>query len=325
MALGAACALFGGACTGRRVDLARPPGARAGQADATGRRRQRRLGLRPRRVRPRPPVQLGVEDRRACSPRTRSCSRRRRCSTGSGRTGGSRPRVYPQKHSDLHRHAIRGNLVLVGAGDPALASSGFAKHNNLPVTPLGALAKEVKQGRHQAGDRQGARRRQRLRPPARRPDERGRRIGRARPRSPASPTTRASSTATMRPAPSWSQSERSPTSSAITACRSKKGTGRGQVSGAALRHRPLAKRHLPQHVVADHGDQSPLEQLLRRDAPEAPGAPNGKHVGTTSRGAHKAGTVRAASWERRSTWSTARGSRARTRPRRTRSAICSGP
>ena len=81
------CALFGGGCTGGRVDLARPPGARAGEADATGRRRQRSLGLRPRRARPRPAVQLGVEAPRARSPRTRSCSRRRRCSTGSGANG----------------------------------------------------------------------------------------------------------------------------------------------------------------------------------------------------------------------------------------------
>src|SRR3954447_26245873 len=52
--------------------------------------------------------------------------------------------LYPQPRSALHDHAIRGDLVLVGAGDPALASSGFAKHNNLPVTPLGPLAKEVR-------------------------------------------------------------------------------------------------------------------------------------------------------------------------------------
>src|SRR3954447_26993066 len=45
--------------------------------------------------------------------------------------------LYPQPRSALHDHAIRGDLVLVGAGDPALASSSFAKHSNPPVTPLG--------------------------------------------------------------------------------------------------------------------------------------------------------------------------------------------
>jgi len=54
-------------------------------------------------------------------------------------------RLYPQPRSALHRHAIRGNLVIVGGGDPALASSGFAKHNDLPVTPLGPLARRVRQ------------------------------------------------------------------------------------------------------------------------------------------------------------------------------------
>jgi serine-type D-Ala-D-Ala carboxypeptidase/endopeptidase (penicillin-binding protein 4) len=56
-------------------------------------------------------------------------------------------RLYPQPRSALHRHAIRGNLVIVGDGDPALASGGFARRNALPVTPIGALAKQLrKQG-----------------------------------------------------------------------------------------------------------------------------------------------------------------------------------
>ena len=61
-----------------------------------------------------------------------------------GANGKLKTRLYPQPRSAVHRHAIRGNLVIVGGGDPALASSGFAKHNNLPLTPLGPLAKAIR-------------------------------------------------------------------------------------------------------------------------------------------------------------------------------------
>jgi D-alanyl-D-alanine carboxypeptidase/D-alanyl-D-alanine-endopeptidase (penicillin-binding protein 4) len=61
-----------------------------------------------------------------------------------GTDGTFETRLYPQPRSALHRHAIRGNLVIVGDGDPALASSGFARRNNLPVTPIGALAKDIR-------------------------------------------------------------------------------------------------------------------------------------------------------------------------------------
>jgi len=53
-------------------------------------------------------------------------------------------RLYPQPRSAAHEHAIRGDLVIVGDGDPALASQAFAKRNNLPLTPLGALATKLK-------------------------------------------------------------------------------------------------------------------------------------------------------------------------------------
>jgi D-alanyl-D-alanine carboxypeptidase/D-alanyl-D-alanine-endopeptidase (penicillin-binding protein 4) len=53
-------------------------------------------------------------------------------------------RLYPQPRSSLRPHAIRGNLVIVGDGDPALASQAFAHRNNLPLTPLGALARKLK-------------------------------------------------------------------------------------------------------------------------------------------------------------------------------------
>jgi serine-type D-Ala-D-Ala carboxypeptidase/endopeptidase (penicillin-binding protein 4) len=62
-----------------------------------------------------------------------------------GTDGSLETRLYPQPRSALHRHAIRGDLVIVGDGDPALSSQGFAKRNDLPVTPIGALAKDIRQ------------------------------------------------------------------------------------------------------------------------------------------------------------------------------------
>jgi D-alanyl-D-alanine carboxypeptidase/D-alanyl-D-alanine-endopeptidase (penicillin-binding protein 4) len=61
-----------------------------------------------------------------------------------GTDGTFETRVYPQPRSGLHRNAIRGNLVIVGDGDPALSSAGFAKRNDLPVTSIGALAKDLR-------------------------------------------------------------------------------------------------------------------------------------------------------------------------------------
>ena len=53
-------------------------------------------------------------------------------------------RLYAKPRSAVHRHAIRGNLVIVGDGDPALASRGFARRNDLPLTPIGALANKLR-------------------------------------------------------------------------------------------------------------------------------------------------------------------------------------
>jgi serine-type D-Ala-D-Ala carboxypeptidase/endopeptidase (penicillin-binding protein 4) len=194
--------------------------------------------------------------------------------------------VYPQKHSVLHRHAIRGNLVLVGAGDPALASSGFAKHNNLPVTPLGALAKEVRQdgikrvtGKVLADDSIFDRRRG---VPTNGVDASG-------DLSPLSGLSYDSGFAHGHYAPN-------PELVAVRALTHKlrhygvkvrKGTGRGQVSGSALRHRPLAKDSSPSMSSLITATNRPsnnffAEMLLKRLAA------NGKHVGATARGAHKA-------------------------------------
>lgn len=54
-------------------------------------------------------------------------------------------RLYPQPRSSLRPHAIRGNLVIVGGGDPALSSQAFARKHDLPLTSIGALAKKLKQ------------------------------------------------------------------------------------------------------------------------------------------------------------------------------------
>ena len=203
-----------------------------------------------------------------------------------GQDGRLETTVYPQKRSDLHRHAIRGNLVLVGAGDPALASSGFAKHNNLPVTPLGSLAKEIKQdgikrvtGKVLADD--GVFDRQR-----------------------GVPTNGVDASGELPPLSGLSYDSGflhghyapSPELVAVRALtdklrhygvRVKKGTGHGQVSGSALRHRPLGTVTSPSMSSLITATNRPsnnffAEMLLKRLAA------NGQHVGTTSRGAHKA-------------------------------------
>ena len=41
------------------------------------------------------------------------------------------------------RGVLKGNLVIVGDGDPALGTGSFARRNNLPLTPVGDLARAV--------------------------------------------------------------------------------------------------------------------------------------------------------------------------------------
>jgi serine-type D-Ala-D-Ala carboxypeptidase/endopeptidase (penicillin-binding protein 4) len=41
------------------------------------------------------------------------------------------------------RGVLKGDLVIVGDGDPALGTGSFARRNNLPLTPLGDLARAV--------------------------------------------------------------------------------------------------------------------------------------------------------------------------------------
>ena len=53
-------------------------------------------------------------------------------------------RLYARRRNALRGHTLKGSLVIVGAGDPALASVGFARHNNLPLTRIANLASDIR-------------------------------------------------------------------------------------------------------------------------------------------------------------------------------------
>jgi serine-type D-Ala-D-Ala carboxypeptidase/endopeptidase (penicillin-binding protein 4) len=53
-------------------------------------------------------------------------------------------RVYPRHRGAIDGHTLRGSLVIVGAGDPALGSGVFARRYGLPLTPLARLATDVR-------------------------------------------------------------------------------------------------------------------------------------------------------------------------------------
>ncbi len=53
-------------------------------------------------------------------------------------------RVYARPAGTVAGHTLRGSLVVVGAGDPALGRAGFARRYGLPLTPLGELATDVR-------------------------------------------------------------------------------------------------------------------------------------------------------------------------------------
>ena len=61
-----------------------------------------------------------------------------------GAGGRLKTRLYPRRRGALRGHTLKGSLVIVGAGDPALASPGFARHSNLPLTSIGNLASDVR-------------------------------------------------------------------------------------------------------------------------------------------------------------------------------------
>ena len=81
----------------------------------------------------------------ASSPLTRSCSLRPPISIASAARGGWRPESSSAESGrEAASATLKGSLVLVGDGDPALAVSGFAAARNLPLTSVGPLAKAVK-------------------------------------------------------------------------------------------------------------------------------------------------------------------------------------
>jgi serine-type D-Ala-D-Ala carboxypeptidase/endopeptidase (penicillin-binding protein 4) len=61
-----------------------------------------------------------------------------------GATGTLKSRLYARPRNAADGHTLRGSLVLVGAGDPALARASFARDNGLPLTRLGNLASDVR-------------------------------------------------------------------------------------------------------------------------------------------------------------------------------------
>jgi D-alanyl-D-alanine carboxypeptidase/D-alanyl-D-alanine-endopeptidase (penicillin-binding protein 4) len=203
-----------------------------------------------------------------------------------GENGTIRTRLYPQPRSALHRHAIRGNLVLVGGGDPALGGQGFARRNNLPVTPLGALAKKVRKagirrvtGKVLADDTIFDRRR-------------------------GVPTSGVDAGGELPPLSGLSYDSgfvhggyaKSPELVAARALRAKLrrygvrvkgGTGRGNASRRAVRRRPLAKARSPRMRTLIKATNRPssnfyAEMLLKRLAA------NRRSKGTTRRGSNKA-------------------------------------
>jgi D-alanyl-D-alanine carboxypeptidase/D-alanyl-D-alanine-endopeptidase (penicillin-binding protein 4) len=53
-------------------------------------------------------------------------------------------RAYARPVGAVDGHTLRGSLVVVGAGDPALGKRSFARRYGLPSTPLGQLAAQVR-------------------------------------------------------------------------------------------------------------------------------------------------------------------------------------
>ena len=62
-----------------------------------------------------------------------------------GADGTLKTALYPRPADGIQGDVLHGSLVVVGAGDPALASASFARRNGLPLTPLGKLASAVRQ------------------------------------------------------------------------------------------------------------------------------------------------------------------------------------
>ena len=61
-----------------------------------------------------------------------------------GANGRLNTRLYARRGQARQGHTLEGSLVIVGAGDPALASVGFARRNDLPLTGIANLASDVR-------------------------------------------------------------------------------------------------------------------------------------------------------------------------------------
>jgi serine-type D-Ala-D-Ala carboxypeptidase/endopeptidase (penicillin-binding protein 4) len=195
-------------------------------------------------------------------------------------------RLYPHPGSALHAHAIRGDLVIAGDGDPALASRGFAKRNSLPLTPIGALARKLHRdgirrvlGKVEADDTIFDRKR-------------------------GVPTTGVDASGELSPLSGLSYNSgfdgshyaRRPELKAARALRAKLrqhhirvkgGVGRANLSDRALGHQPLAAVSSPRMSTLVMATNRPsnnffAEMLLKRLGASA------TTKGTTSRGAHRA-------------------------------------
>jgi D-alanyl-D-alanine carboxypeptidase/D-alanyl-D-alanine-endopeptidase (penicillin-binding protein 4) len=203
-----------------------------------------------------------------------------------GAEGKLKTRLYPQPRSALHDHAIRGNLVIVGGGDPALGSTGFARRNDLPVTPLGPLAKDVRQagikrvtGKVLADDTVFDRQR-------------------------GVPTSGVDASGELPPLSGLSydsgfaRGHYAPSPELVAAraltdklrhygVRVKHGTGRGDLSKGALRKHPLAKARSPRMATLITATNRPSNNFFAEMLLKRLGA-NGKSKGTTRSGANKA-------------------------------------
>jgi serine-type D-Ala-D-Ala carboxypeptidase/endopeptidase (penicillin-binding protein 4) len=61
-----------------------------------------------------------------------------------GADGRLKTRLYARRPGAQRGHTLEGSLVIVGAGDPALANPGFSRRRNLPLTSIANLAKDVR-------------------------------------------------------------------------------------------------------------------------------------------------------------------------------------
>ena len=123
-----------------------------GQPDAPRGRRQRRLGDRHRRAPATAPCSAGLAQPPDRWPRTRSCSRWRRVLDRFGPTGHPEDEALrAPRAARSSGHTLRGSLVVVGAGDPALGQRGLRAPQRPPADPARQAGRRHPQGRASSG------------------------------------------------------------------------------------------------------------------------------------------------------------------------------